>query len=51
MANRVIITLECSQCKQRNYTTTKNKRRTPDRLELNKYCPFCRKHTPHKETR
>ena len=51
MGNRVIITLECRQCRNRNYTTTKNKRRTPDRLELSKYCPFCRKHTPHKETR
>jgi len=51
MGNRIIITLECRECKNRNYTTTKNKRRTPDRLEFNKYCPFCRKHTPHKETR
>ena len=51
MANRIIVTLECRQCRHRNYSTTKNKRRTPDRLELSKYCPFCRKHTPHKETR
>ena len=33
------------------YTTTKNKRLHPDRLEHKKYCPFCRKHTKHKETR
>jgi large subunit ribosomal protein L33 len=46
-----IITLACGMCKRRNYTTTKNRRRHPDRLELKKYCPFCRKHTPHKETR
>lgn len=31
---RVIITLACTECKRRNYTTTKNKRNTPDRLEL-----------------
>lgn len=49
--SRVKITLRCSECKQRNYNTNKNKKNTPDRLELNKYCPFCRKHTPHTETK
>ena len=44
---RVKITLRCNECKQRNYNTTKNKKNTPDRLEMNKYCPFCRKHTVH----
>ena len=39
------------ECKQRNYNTMKNKKNTPDRLELNKYCPFCRKHTVHNETK
>jgi large subunit ribosomal protein L33 len=48
---RVIVTLACSACKRRNYSTTKNKRTTPDKLEFNKYCPFCQKHTPHKETK
>ena len=48
--NRVKITLRCSECKQRNYNTNKNKR-TSRRLELNKYCPFCRKHTVHNETK
>ena len=49
--NRVKITLRCSECKQRNYNTNKNKKITPDRLELNKYCPFCRTHTVHNETK
>ena len=49
--NRVKITLRCSECKQRNYNTNKNKRNTTERLELNKYCPFCRKHTLHVETK
>lgn len=40
-----------SDCKRRNYTTTKNKRNTPGRIELKKYCPFCKKHTLHKETK
>jgi large subunit ribosomal protein L33 len=45
------ITLACSECKRRNYTTTKNKRKHPDRVEHRKYCPFCRTHKVHKETR
>ena len=48
---RTKITLACSECKQRNYNTMKDKKNTPDRLELNKYCKFCRKHTLHKETK
>ncbi|MCR4429001.1 MAG: 50S ribosomal protein L33 [Caldiserica bacterium] len=48
---RIIVNLECTECKRRNYTTTKNKQNDPNRLELKKYCPFCRKHTIHKETR
>ncbi|MBN2468395.1 MAG: 50S ribosomal protein L33 [Deltaproteobacteria bacterium] len=45
------IILACSECKQRNYTTTKNKKATPKKLELKKYCRFCREHTLHKETK
>ena len=48
---RVKITLACTECKQRNYDTKKNKKNDPDRLEMNKYCRFCRKHTLHKETK
>lgn len=48
---RVGISLSCEDCKQRNYTTTKNKKNNPDRIELKKYCPFCKKHTPHKESK
>ena len=49
--SRVKITLRCSECKQRTYNTMKNKKNDPDRLEMNKYCPFCRKHTVHNETK
>jgi large subunit ribosomal protein L33 len=45
------ITLSCGECKRRNYSSTKNKRTTTDRVELSKYCPWCRKHTPHRETK
>lgn len=45
------IILACDVCKQRNYITKKNKRNTPDRLEIKKYCRFCQKHTVHRETK
>jgi large subunit ribosomal protein L33 len=46
-----IITLQCNQCHERNYTTQKNKRNDPDRLELRKYCRRCRQQTAHRETK
>ncbi|MBU1870400.1 MAG: 50S ribosomal protein L33 [Candidatus Omnitrophica bacterium] len=46
---RETITLECTVCKNRNYTTSKNKKKHQDRLEIKKFCKSCRKHTPHKE--
>ncbi|MGB5196575.1 MAG: 50S ribosomal protein L33 [Candidatus Deferrimicrobium sp.] len=46
-----MITLACVDCKNRNYTTTKNKKTTPDKLEMKKFCSTCRKHTAHKETK
>ena len=48
---RTAITLACTECKQRNYQTIKNKKNDPDRIEMSKYCKFCKKHTPHKETK
>jgi large subunit ribosomal protein L33 len=48
---RVAVTLACTDCKRRNYQTKKSKRNTPDRIDLNKYCPYCGKHTTHRETR
>ncbi len=48
---RPIITLACSECKERNYTSEKNKRNDPNRLEMNKYCSHCKKHTLHRETK
>lgn len=48
---RVIIQLACTECKRRNYSTTKNKRTTSNRVELKKYCEWCRKHVVHRETR
>ncbi|MCK4901155.1 MAG: 50S ribosomal protein L33 [Anaerolineales bacterium] len=48
---RPVITLACTECKERNYTTEKNRRNDPGRLELNKYCPRCRQHNLHRETK
>jgi large subunit ribosomal protein L33 len=45
------ITLACQECKGRNYITRKNRRNDPDRITLAKFCPVCRKHTEHRETR
>jgi large subunit ribosomal protein L33 len=46
-----IIALQCTECKRKNYTTTKNRKNTQGKLELSKYCPFERKHTVHKEVK
>lgn len=48
---RIKVVLACTECKQRNYNLTKNKQKHPDRMELQKYCRFCKKHTLHKETK
>ncbi|MBM7543543.1 MULTISPECIES: 50S ribosomal protein L33 [Periweissella] len=48
---RVHITLECTECGERNYLSTKNRRNNPDRIEVNKYCPRDRKVTLHRETK
>jgi large subunit ribosomal protein L33 len=45
------IFLVCSGCKRKNYITTKNKKKHPDKFEFSKYCRFCRKRTPHKEAK
>jgi large subunit ribosomal protein L33 len=55
---RITITLECINCIQNQhkrfpgvsrYTTQKNRRNTPNRLELKKFCAHCSIHTVHKE--
>jgi len=56
---RILITLECTECRSKTnktrsagvsrYTTEKNRRNTPQRLELKKFCPHCNKSTIHKE--
>ncbi len=45
------VKLACTECKNRNYDTMKNKTNTTERVELKKYCKFCKKHTLHRETK
>ncbi|MGB2696015.1 MAG: 50S ribosomal protein L33 [Dehalococcoidia bacterium] len=49
--DRLVITLACSDCRERNYASSKNRRNDADRIELKKYCRRCRKHSLHRETR
>ncbi|NOX63877.1 MAG: 50S ribosomal protein L33 [Chloroflexi bacterium] len=49
--NRILVTLACTECKERNYLTSKNRRNNTGRLELKKYCPRCRTHRLHRETK
>jgi len=48
---RVVIYLACTDCKERNYTSEKSRRNDPNRLEVQKFCNRCRKHTLHRETK
>ncbi|GAB4243039.1 MAG: 50S ribosomal protein L33 [Saprospiraceae bacterium] len=53
--NRIQIILECTEQKGTGvpgisrYVTQKNRRNTPERLELKKYNPFLKRYTVHKE--
>ena len=58
--SRITIHLECTVCRTNlnkrvngvsRYTTIKNRRNTPSRLELKKFCPYCNLHTAHRETK
>lgn len=49
--NRSLVTLTCTECKEKNYRVEKNKKNTDGRLELNKHCKKCQKHTLHKESK
>ncbi len=54
--NRVIITLECTEARKEGkppsrYVTTKNKSKTPGRMEKMKYNPHLKRHTLHREVK
>jgi large subunit ribosomal protein L33 len=45
------VQLQCSECKNKNYATTRDKKKQTEKYELSKYCRFCRRHTAHKEVK
>ncbi|HEY9161812.1 MAG TPA: 50S ribosomal protein L33 [Desulfomonilia bacterium] len=45
------VILACSECKRRNYMTTRNKKKQQEKLQIKKFCPFCRTHSLHKESK
>jgi large subunit ribosomal protein L33 len=53
--NRIQVILECTEHKTSGlqgtsrYVTQKNRKNTPDRMELKKYNPIMRKYTVHRE--
>jgi large subunit ribosomal protein L33 len=49
-ANREIIALKCTECSTKNYTEYKTKN-IKEKIEIKKFCPVCKKHTVHKETK
>ena len=55
--NRILVTLECTECRDSDtsgvsrYASTKSRRNTTERIELKKYCKYQKKHTVHKEIR
>lgn len=49
--NKNQIKLRCGTCKSSNYYTRKNKKLVERKLQYNKFCPKCRKHTVHKEAK
>ena len=52
MGDRIQVTLACEVCDGRNYKTTRKVTAGSEgRLELKKFCPACKKHTLHKETK
>ena len=48
---REIVQLQCTVGKDKNYSTTKNRKTTTERLEFSKFCRKCRKHTDHREVK
>jgi len=48
-ATKVI--LRCTECREQNYYTEKNRQNVSDKLKLRKFCKRCGRHTEHEETR
>lgn len=51
MSQDQLIKLGCKTCKHVNYWSRKNKKLVERKIELDKFCKWCRKHTVHKEVK
>jgi large subunit ribosomal protein L33 len=49
MAERVVYSLVCSVCKNKNYYYSRSNKKREYKVEVKKYCKKCDKHTLHKE--
>jgi large subunit ribosomal protein L33 len=49
--DRVLMTLQCTDCRERNYHSSKNRRNDPGRMERQKYCARCGGSRLHREVR
>jgi len=51
MSQDQLIKLACKNCKRINYWSRKNRKKVERKIELNKYCKWCKKTTVHKEVK
>ncbi len=51
MSQDQLIKLTCDKCKRTNYWSRKNKKLVTKKIELKKYCKWCRISTKHKEAK
>ena len=51
MSQDQLIKLACTSCKRINYWSRKNRKLVERKIELNKYCKWCKKQTKHKEAK
>lgn len=49
MSQDRLIKLACNDCKRINYWSSKNKKTVTRKIELKKYCKWCKKNVVHKE--
>lgn len=49
MAQKQLIKIACADCKRINYWSRKNKKLVERKIELKKFCKWCRAHKTHKE--
>ncbi|PIR70231.1 MAG: 50S ribosomal protein L33 [Candidatus Niyogibacteria bacterium CG10_big_fil_rev_8_21_14_0_10_42_19] len=51
MPQKNLIKLKCNACNRINYWSSKNKKLVERKIEIKKFCKWCKKHTTHKEAK